>query len=656
MVVRRQYVQVSQAQATPRGTQDRQPVHPVSQVVQGMRQRQQVLNGLATSQPFDLHRLEKQARMMTPDLGHQRLQMGTCPHQHSDLARGIGLLLTQNQRHDGLCFPHVSLCSSFFPRQQGMHFDPSFWQRGAARHERPVANRPLRTIVFDRKHAFESLVDPRHHLGAGAVVQAQAQAGERQVIDTLLGHLKKQADIRLAETINRLHRIAHAKQRAPVFRRPALRELPQQFDLRRAGVLKLIHQQVLDTVVQFQRQIGRRPGGILERGQCACRHLDEIDLPRFLEHHPQLGCRQVEQLREHTDDFPLGIAVSRQGQLADAGDSRLCPGGLAQRFDDLRQAFLVGFSFVHGRQTHGLVETATQGAAAGQQQVAHAAPHWQGFRLHRQRLFPIQEQCNRMVARQVRSSVAGHRHELGLQPAIEHTGDLRHLVRHQFAQGLFCLVLQAMAMGMLQPLVTLGQHADQQARQAAMVVVQIAQGSRHDGGSRVVLLQQRQRAPHRLLVVQAGILRHCRLRAKARHQWHLAGEMATQGIDGIDPQAPRLFKQMPAQLGRNGQRFGRQRKGHLLVRFGWLLALRPYAQTFQNTQAHFRGGFVGEGDRDDLFRLTHGLQQAQIALGQQFGLAGTRGRLDDERLQRQRAFTIARVFQREFLGGSGHKV
>ena len=75
----------------------------------------------------------------------------------------------------------------------------------------------------------------------------------------LLCHAQKQADLGFAEAINGLHRVANAKQRTPVVSHPALGQAAQQLDLRRTGILEFVHQQMLDAVIQLQRQLGRRP-------------------------------------------------------------------------------------------------------------------------------------------------------------------------------------------------------------------------------------------------------------------------------------------------------------------------------------------------------------------------------------------------------------
>ena len=71
---------------------------------------------------------------------------------------------------------------------------------------------------------------------------------------TLPGH-DKQADFRFAEPVNGLHRVADQKKRASVTVTPAVGEFIQQVNLAGRGILKLIYQQMLYSIVQTQCQI-----------------------------------------------------------------------------------------------------------------------------------------------------------------------------------------------------------------------------------------------------------------------------------------------------------------------------------------------------------------------------------------------------------------
>ncbi len=94
------------------------------------------------------------------------------------------------------------------------------------------------------KDMRETLVDPVDDARVRAVVAEQAQVFQANVADAVRPHAQEEADIGLAETVDRLHRVADHEQGAPVGRRPAACQLFQQFDLEWAGVLEFVDQQM----------------------------------------------------------------------------------------------------------------------------------------------------------------------------------------------------------------------------------------------------------------------------------------------------------------------------------------------------------------------------------------------------------------------------
>ena len=59
----------------------------------------------------------------------------------------------------------------------------------------------------------------------------------------------------LAETVDRLHRVADQKQRAPVPGDPSGDQLLEQGELAVGGILELVHQNVTDAAVELQQQL-----------------------------------------------------------------------------------------------------------------------------------------------------------------------------------------------------------------------------------------------------------------------------------------------------------------------------------------------------------------------------------------------------------------
>ncbi|OIQ81377.1 hypothetical protein GALL_368610 [mine drainage metagenome] len=652
MVAGRQHVQVRQLQATPRCAQDGQPVHAVGTMMQGMRQRQQILHDLAPGQRLDFHRLETQVAVlaMLADFRRQGFQVAARAHQHGDPARRILCAFAPDDLDDALRFARMNRRGRGFPGQhQCMHLHPGAGKGIPRSDEIAVTDRALHHAIPGREHPNEGAVHPVDHFRAGTVVAAQPQSAQADVVDAPLRHAQEQADLGLAEAVDGLHRVADAEQRAPVARHPALGQAPQQIDLRRAGILEFIHQQMLNPVVQPERQLGGRARSIFQRLQCAPGDFDKIHLARLLENHPQLCGGQIEQLGKDADDSPLCIPVTRQRQAADAGDGVFGPRRFAQGSDRLEQGLLEWFCRIGGRQSHVLVELRPQRIAGCQQQIAQRAPQRQGFRIGRDRRFPVGQQGYRMFAGQIGRRITRHRDEVGLHAAIQHCGGGGQIIFHQQAERQFGILLRAVLVGVVQPLVAPGQHAGQQPRQATEVVFQVLQRVCDHGRLRSALLQQHQRAAHRLFVMQSSVLADAWLGTEARQQRHLPRQVAAQRIDGIDAQPSRLLQQIPAEFLRGCESHPGQIIGFRLVRLRRRDSACRDVQAVQDAHPHFGSGLIGERDGDNLFRLPHGLQQTQIALGQQFGLARTGRRLDDERCQLQRPCAIDLVLMQHLF-------
>ncbi len=81
-----------------------------------------------------------------------------------------------------------------------------------------------------------------------------------QVRQSLAPRVQEEADLRVAEAVNGLHRVADREHRAPVSRLPSRGEALEQLPLRVGGVLELVHQQVAHARVHREQQVGRLLG------------------------------------------------------------------------------------------------------------------------------------------------------------------------------------------------------------------------------------------------------------------------------------------------------------------------------------------------------------------------------------------------------------
>ena len=228
-------------------------------------------------------------------------------------------------------------------------------------------------IVGRREDFGEGGVDPVHHFGVRAVVAVEAQGFELDRADANVTRLQEKADVGLAEAIDGLHRIADNEQGAPVALLPAGGEPLQQRDLRGAGVLELIDQQMADAVIELELEIGRL-GFITECGQRALCDFDEVDFALLLEHGPQLRDGELEQAREDADDARLFGIEPGLGQQLDARQRFRRARRLREDVDAGGKRFLDGLGLLLGGQAHVFVEALAQGAGVGEQQSGEAAP------------------------------------------------------------------------------------------------------------------------------------------------------------------------------------------------------------------------------------------------------------------------------------------
>src|SRR6478672_4895969 len=150
-----------------------------------------------------------------------------------------------------------------------------------------------RDLVDFRKHVRERRVDPRHDRGRRAKIARERQWLERNVADAAPLRCKEQRQVRVAETVDRLHRIADEEQRAAVAALPTGRQELEQADLRLRSVLELVDEQVLDAPVEREQQLRRRVDAA-ERATGRETELDEVDASRVGELDFELR-REVQQ-------------------------------------------------------------------------------------------------------------------------------------------------------------------------------------------------------------------------------------------------------------------------------------------------------------------------------------------------------------------------
>ena len=181
---------------------------------------------------------------------------------------------------------------------------------------RRIADRPALEIVRCRQACGEGLVDPVDDRAARAEIPPKSLGFKCDATDALALGLEEERDVRLAERIDGLHRIAHAEKAPAICGLPASYEQLEQSRLGRGGVLVFVDQQVTDPVVERQRELSRCR---IEAERIACSGSDcrMIEAVAFGEERQQFCDRMRQHRGECMDALPLRVGERRGRQQSE---------------------------------------------------------------------------------------------------------------------------------------------------------------------------------------------------------------------------------------------------------------------------------------------------------------------------------------------------
>ena len=114
--------------------------------------------------------------------------------------------------------------------REGLHHDERHARR-CSRHAGRIRDRAGLDVVLAGQNRRKRAIHPLDQLGPRSEVHAECERLESNCAQALLPGFQKQTDVGLAETIDRLHGIAHQKQSAAVARLPARGQLFEQLEL-----------------------------------------------------------------------------------------------------------------------------------------------------------------------------------------------------------------------------------------------------------------------------------------------------------------------------------------------------------------------------------------------------------------------------------------
>ena len=485
--------------------------------------------------------------------------------------------------------------------------------RQAGGHTGAEGDRPGAQLVGGGKHLRKHLVAPVDECGRGAEIAREPQRCEAHVADSMLARADEQADLRVTEAVDRLHRIAHDEQRAPIALLPGRGQRFEQLELRQRGVLELIDQNVGEGQAGAQRELRGEPC-VRERRARRTGDVGVIDAPGFREFHVQLARRVLEHARQRRDRRLVRRTQGRRRQCSHGLQQPRAPRYAAQLRDAGAQRLARRGRRVLGSEQ--LLGESHTPAPAGQRAVCEALPGGKVPGIAPQR--SDAGELLRGEPQRGRQTVKGRR-----QVIADDVGETRVDARAQLPQ----VGLQHVA----QPVSALSQHVREQPLDVVPMVVETLEQQLGGCAEHGIGLRGEQRAARRTPIQLPRRLGDPQRAAGAGGDRQLAREPIGERVDGLDSQRARVLLEIPAARRAMAQR----RRGERAQLPGArVIGCTLPAQRLGHAGAHLGRGLAREGDGEDRARLVHRAQQAQEALREHGGLAGSGRRLQQDRALR----------------------
>src|SRR6201994_1955451 len=176
-------------------------------------------------------------------------------------------------------------------------------------------------IGIGSQHTFEDLIQWLNDGGNRAKVCRELQRRQREMrcscLHSSVAHLVEQSRFRVAEKIDRLHRVSDKKAGPAIAGVPILKKSTQKGEVRSRRILKFVDEQVLNAFFQSHQHIGA-----LERRLSRDSRLREIDDVLLGEDHAQLGNGMAKHDEDAAYGRPLLLAVGAGWQLSQFAELR----------------------------------------------------------------------------------------------------------------------------------------------------------------------------------------------------------------------------------------------------------------------------------------------------------------------------------------------
>ena len=217
-----------------------------------------------------------------------------CEHEHRDAAVRIGSTQGAHALDHGLtCGIGRAACECEHRDRGGIARRP----RGAARRK---AHRGLAHVIVRGKDLREQPVAEIDEWRPRTEIAGQAQRLESHRPDAEVARTQKEADLRLAELVDRLHRVADHEQGAAVPGCPVRDECREKVELRDRRILEFVDEDVPQLLARADREIS---GGTLfrERRAGRARDIHMIHATCLREREVQVSRRPGEDTRQRID-------------------------------------------------------------------------------------------------------------------------------------------------------------------------------------------------------------------------------------------------------------------------------------------------------------------------------------------------------------------
>ena len=294
--------QVRERQSAPRCAQRCEPGRAIRGLHQRMRERGEIEHRLALGKPIQIDRRIRDS--CSAQRRQQLREIGALAHEDRDRLRIAGQR-GANAPHDRRGFERLAATD--------IQRHCRRWLR-IARGERGLESDRAAPRRTRRRHLSKDAIDPIDQGPLRAEIARERQRLERHGTDSLPTlRIEKQADVGIAKTVDRLHRIADDEQRPGIARRPPGGQLFDQVALSERSVLIFVDQEMFDSKVEREQKLGGSVGA-RQRPQRDQGRFVEIDRAGIGEHELEPRGYARQHVEQRGDEAPRRLIVARRRQ------------------------------------------------------------------------------------------------------------------------------------------------------------------------------------------------------------------------------------------------------------------------------------------------------------------------------------------------------